>query len=276
MEKWYVKNTEGKVFGPIDLATLVKWTKDGRIEPLAGLSTDLKHWCLAPQKAELEMDWVIENTPSQFYGPVHRDQIDAWIQSGTLSPDAHFYRSERDAEKRDTELKAVRSQCAALESHCQTLQAARTQTEQALAETQHEKARLEDEKARLEEQVQQFSTEIPQIRQMLTEADTAAAESAAAIARLQEDNKQLQEKIKQLQEEQSRARQVHARTWETEVLVPEIVQDAPHPVTPALFKPNASSSSNNAPSLADLERQAQAELARMGAAGAKNFFNRRK
>jgi hypothetical protein len=276
MEKWYVKNTEGKVFGPIDLATLVKWTKDGRIEPLAGLSTDLKHWCLAPQKAELEMDWVIENTPSQFYGPVHRDQIDAWIQSGTLSPDARFYRSDRDAEKRDTELEAVRSQCAALESHYQTLQDARTQTEQALAETQHEKARLEEEKARLEEQAQRFSTEIHQLRHLLSETETEASKSAENVTRLQDEIKRLQEEIKQLQEEQTRAKQVHARTWETEVLVPEIVQDAPHPVTPALFKPSARPSSNNTPSLADLERQAQAELARMGAAGAKNFFNRRK
>lgn len=269
MEKWYVKNTEGKVFGPIDLATLVKWTKDGRIEPLAGLSTDLKHWCLAPQKAELEMDWVIENTPSQFYGPVHRNQIDAWIQSGTLSPDARFYRSDRDAEKRDAELEAARSQCVTLENRCQTLQAAHAQTEHALAETRQEKTRLE-------EQAQRFSTEIHQLRHLLSETETEASKSAENVTRLQDEIKRLQEEIKQLQEEQTRARQVHARTWETEVLVPEIVQDAPHPVTPALFKPNASSSSNNAPSLADLERQAQAELARMGAAGAKNFFTRRK
>ena len=32
MDKWYVKNTAGRVFGPIDLATLKSWVKDGRVE----------------------------------------------------------------------------------------------------------------------------------------------------------------------------------------------------------------------------------------------------
>ena len=52
-KKWYVRNTAGKVFGPIDFDSLKAWVKDGRVEPLAGVSSDLKHWLLAPLKPEL-------------------------------------------------------------------------------------------------------------------------------------------------------------------------------------------------------------------------------
>ena len=42
-KKWYVRNTAGKVFGPIDFDALKSWVKDGRVEPLAGVSCDLTH-----------------------------------------------------------------------------------------------------------------------------------------------------------------------------------------------------------------------------------------
>ena len=58
-EKWYVRNTAGKVFGPIDFETLQKWVRDGRVEPLAGISENLRDWMLAPLKPELGMDWII-------------------------------------------------------------------------------------------------------------------------------------------------------------------------------------------------------------------------
>ena len=45
--KWYVKNADGKVFGPVDDEKLLAWVKDGRVEPFAGVSNDLKTWKLA-------------------------------------------------------------------------------------------------------------------------------------------------------------------------------------------------------------------------------------
>ncbi len=94
-EKWYIKNSNGKTFGPITLEVLKDWVKDGRIEPLAGISKDLKTWMLAPLKAELEMNWVVENNPGQFYGPTHRNVIDDLVRSGSLSPSARFYCDDR-------------------------------------------------------------------------------------------------------------------------------------------------------------------------------------
>ena len=97
MEKWYVKNTAGNVFGPIDLETLKMWVKDGRVEPLAGISCDLRSWMLAPMKPELEMNWVVENNPGQFYGPTHRAVLDDLVKAGTLSREARFFQDDRGA-----------------------------------------------------------------------------------------------------------------------------------------------------------------------------------
>ena len=94
---WYVRNTAGKVFGPIDFESLKAWVKDGRVEPLAGVSSDLKHWVLAPLKPELEMNWVVENNPGQFYGPTHKAVVDDLVKTGTLSPAARFYQDDRGA-----------------------------------------------------------------------------------------------------------------------------------------------------------------------------------
>ena len=97
MENWYIRNTEGKVFGPIDLETLKAWVKEGRVEPLAGVSSDLQNWVLAPLKPELEMNWVVENNPGQFYGPTHRTVVEDLVKTGSLSRDARFYEDDRGA-----------------------------------------------------------------------------------------------------------------------------------------------------------------------------------
>ena len=57
------------------------------------------------------------------------------------------------------------------------------------------------------------------------------------------------------------------REWRTEVVDPEIVSEDPPPSVRDVFKQGRAQAT-----LADLERQAQAELARMGASGAKKFF----
>jgi chromosome segregation ATPase len=60
------------------------------------------------------------------------------------------------------------------------------------------------------------------------------------------------------------------REWQAEVVEPEIVSEEPPPTIRDMFKPSRPSVQQT--TLADLERQAQAELVRMGASGAKKFF----
>ena len=231
-EKWYVRNTAGKVFGPIDFETLKAWVRDGRVEPLAGVSKDLQNWMLAPLKPELEMNWIVENNPGQFYGPTHRSVVDDFLKSGTLSPGARFYYYDHD--------NAIEGLKAELAEARAKLGEAKTE----LAETKTVLAEKETEAVKFINDLKVVNSELAQVKAMLT---TTKSE------------------LDKLKAERDT---VHAREWKTEVLVPEVVvSDEPPPsVARTAFGPAPSS-------LAALERQAQAELARMGATGAKSFFS---
>ena len=237
-EKWYVRNTAGKVFGPIDFETLKAWVRDGRVEPLAGVSKDLQNWMLAPLKSELEMDWIIENNPGQFYGPTHRSVVDDFLKSGTLSPGARFYHDD----------------------HGQDLNVLKAELESAKVELESTKSELKSTK------VEQESTK-SELESAKTEQESIKVELESTKSELESAKSELESTKAELEKLKAERDTVHAREWKTEVLVPEVVvSDEPPPsVAKTAFGANTSS-------LAALERQAQAELARMGANSAKSFF----
>ena len=268
---WYVRNTSGKVFGPIAFKTLQEWVRDGRVEPLAGISEDLQNWMLAPLKPELEMDWIVENNPGQFYGPTHKSVIDDFIGSGTLSPGARFYCDDRgrtlealkvseiELEKAKKELESVKAAKAA-----EALKAGNAIKGFKAAET-----KLKAELDGLRTELEKSNGEADGLR---AELEKANGEVDGLRAELEKANAEL-EAIKAEKDK------VHAREWKTEVLVPEVViNDEPPPSTARTAFGNGLASTaktafdKNQFSLAELERQAQAELARMGTSGAKKFF----
>ncbi len=232
---WYVKNADGKVFGPVDDGKLLAWVKDGRVEPFAGLSNDLKSWKLASLEPMLEMDWIVENEPGRFYGPTHRAVIDDLIKAKSLSATCRIYRDDHGG--------AVEKAVAE----------ARTEAEKAMAEVQ-----VEAEKAMAElknEAERSIAAKDEELAAAKADADSLRARAERSEARVAE----LEAQIAKLTE-------VRPREWQMEVLEPEIVSDEPPPTVREIFRPGHKAT------LADLERQAQAELARMGASGAKKFF----
>ena len=233
--KWYVKNSDAKVFGPVDDDKLIAWVKDGRVEPFAGISNDLKTWKLASLEPMLEMDWIVENEPGRFYGPTHRMVIDDLIKSKSLSSACRIYRDDHGG--------AVEKE----------MVAARDEAEKAMAEVQAEAEKAMAElKNEAEKTLAAKDDELAGLKESLAAMEARATKSEARVA-------ELEEKIAKLTETKK-------REWQTEVVEPEIVSDDPPPMVREIFKPG------RAQTLADLERQAQAELARMGASGAKKFF----
>ena len=237
--KWYVKNTDGKVFGPVDDEKLLAWVKDGRVEPFAGLSNDLKSWKLAALEPSLEMDWLVENEPGRFYGPTHRAVIDDLLKSGALKATCRIYRDDHGGQ---------------VEKEVVT---AREEAEKAMAEVQ-----ADAEKAMTE---------------LKNEAERSLAEKDAELAKLRDDAEAFRKRaevsearVAELESKLEKLTETRPREWQAEVLEPEIVSEAPPPTVREIFKPG------RAQTLADLERQAQAELARMGAARAKKFFGIKK
>ena len=286
---WYVRNTAGKVFGPIDFKSLKSWGKDGRVEPLAGVSSELKHWVLAPLKPELEMNWIVENNPGQFYGPTHRAVVDDLVKMGTLSPAARFYQDDRGAA-----LERIR----ALEAAVAAKDSEMVQKDKSLAEAQKLSAkkdlqlaagqkavrerdeRLSDAKA----QLMQKDAQIADLTKNVQLRDGQLQQAADELARRDADRQNLLEEIANrdaeiasLREQLAKRDEVHEREWKTEVIVPEVVVDElPPPVARQAFTAPSFAGGASPSALADLERRAQEELARMGAAGAKKFFRIKK
>ncbi len=69
-QTWYLmKHEDGTVFGPVPFEELSDWAQRAQISPLDKVSTDQASWVKAPMIPELHMDWLIEVSPDQFYGP---------------------------------------------------------------------------------------------------------------------------------------------------------------------------------------------------------------
>lgn len=290
MGKWYVRNTTGKVFGPINLETLKAWVKDGRVEPLAGISADLQNWMLAPLKPELEMNWVVENNPGLFYGPTHRAVLEDLVKTGSLSREARFFQDDRGAA--DARIRALENAVAAKEAEISRREVALAEAQRqvakrelALAAAQKAVAQRDDRVADLvatlaqrDGQIDALGKALKQKEGELVRAADDLARKTAETAATRQEVMQRDEEIAELKKQLAARDAVHERAWTTEVVEPEVVVDEmPPPVARQAFGFGTSGAAPSgrpvtASSLADLERRAQEELARMGAGVAKKFF----
>ena len=273
-----------KVFGPIDIETLKKWVRDGRVEPFAGVSNDLQNWSIAPSIPELEMNWIVENNPGQFYGPTHRDVVDDLKKSGSLSPAARFYCDDRglssqriaaaekavadrevEISRRDVALAEAQKNLARKDSQMEQTKKTLAQRDARLAECTTLLAQRESQIAELTKAV---STRDGEIRLRDAEAERRLEE----ISRLKMEITRRDATIAEMEVERKKREEVHKREWTTEVIVPEVVSDEPPPSTARQAFGGGGANST----LAALEAQARQELARMGKVGAKKFFGFRK
>jgi hypothetical protein len=87
-KKWYLmKYEDGGVFGPVTFDQIRQWAVDAQISPLDKLSTDENTWLKAPMIPELEMDFLIEVSPDQYYGPTTIGALKEFIEMGEIGPD---------------------------------------------------------------------------------------------------------------------------------------------------------------------------------------------
>lgn len=287
MEKWYVRNAAGKVFGPIDFNMLKSWVKDGRVEPLAGISSDLSNWMLAPLKPELEMNWVVENYPGQFYGPTHRNVVEDLVKTGSLSRDARFFHDDRGVS-----LERIRALESALSAKDVELsrrdvvlaeaQRQATKRELALTAAQKSVAQRDERISEAVATLAQKDLQITSLSKLLKVREGEALRAGEEVARMSGEVERANAEVRRLEAEladlkrQMAAKEtVHERSWKTEVVVPEVVADEmPPPVARQAFGFGQKAAAPS--SLADLERRAQEEIARMGASGMQRMFGFKK
>jgi hypothetical protein len=83
---WFLmKNEDGTVFGPISFEQLRQWAVDAQVSPLDKVSTDEKNWSKAPMVPELQMDYLVEVSPDQFYGPTTIGAVREFLQMGEIN-----------------------------------------------------------------------------------------------------------------------------------------------------------------------------------------------
>ncbi len=84
--EWFVRMSNGSIFGPINTKGLVYWACDGRILPDDEISPDRVEWRPARDLAELKMDTMIERPDGTFMGPFNAKAIEPLVREGKIPP----------------------------------------------------------------------------------------------------------------------------------------------------------------------------------------------
>jgi hypothetical protein len=84
-ECYLLKHEEGEIFGPIPFHQLQQWAHDAQVSPLDKISTDEKTWVKAPMIPALDMDYLVEVGPDQFYGPTTLGAVKEFIVAGEIT-----------------------------------------------------------------------------------------------------------------------------------------------------------------------------------------------
>ena len=90
--EWFLRTEDGRVYGPADMASLVQWAEDGRIEPSACVSTDRNSWSPVSLLPELGMRWLVEVDVGKVYGPFTKSVVRRLVADGTVAPTSRIYR----------------------------------------------------------------------------------------------------------------------------------------------------------------------------------------
>ena len=84
---YLLKAEDSEVFGPVDFKQLTSWATAAQISPLDKISSDQQTWFKAPMVPELGMDWLIELTTEQLYGPTTLGAIQEFLNLGEVHLD---------------------------------------------------------------------------------------------------------------------------------------------------------------------------------------------
>src|SRR3954469_23079957 len=84
-QRWFLrKHEDGSVFGPLSFEQLAQWASAAQVAPHDAISADQLTWIKAPMLPELGMDWLVELTSEQYYGPTTLGAIEEFIRLGEI------------------------------------------------------------------------------------------------------------------------------------------------------------------------------------------------
>jgi chromosome segregation ATPase len=89
-DTWYVKMSDGSIYGPETYSTVYGWAAEGRIAPGDQMSHDKITWVFAENVAKLKMDWIAEMDGNRKYGPFNLLAVPNLVRHGTFKNDARI------------------------------------------------------------------------------------------------------------------------------------------------------------------------------------------
>src|SRR4051812_17145356 len=93
-QRWFLrKHEDGTLFGPLSFAQLAKWAAAAQVAPHDAISSDQLTWIKAPMLPELGMDWLVELTTEQYYGPTTLGAVQEFIRLGEIDGETYVINS---------------------------------------------------------------------------------------------------------------------------------------------------------------------------------------
>jgi hypothetical protein len=93
-QRWFLrKHEDGTVFGPLSFEQLAQWASTAQVAPHDAVSSDQLTWIKAPMLPELGMDWLVELTSEQYYGPTTLGAIEEFIRLGEIDGETYVINS---------------------------------------------------------------------------------------------------------------------------------------------------------------------------------------
>jgi len=89
--QWFLmKHDDGSIFGPVSFNQLRQWAEDAQISPLDKVSPDETTWIKAPMVPDLGMDYLVEVSTDQYYGPTTLGAVREFLLIGEITTDSHL------------------------------------------------------------------------------------------------------------------------------------------------------------------------------------------
>lgn len=107
-QSWFLrKHEDGSVFGPLSFDQLSHWASAAQISPHDTLSTDRQTWFKAPMLPQLGMDWLVEITSEQYYGPTTLGTVQEFIRLGEINEQTFVINSCDGTRRQIQEMPAI-------------------------------------------------------------------------------------------------------------------------------------------------------------------------
>jgi len=107
-QSWFLRKHEGgTVFGPVSFEQLAQWASTAQIAPHDAVSIDQLTWTKAPMLPELAMDWLVELTSEQYYGPTTLGAIQEFLRLGEIDAETFVINSCDGTRRQIHELSAL-------------------------------------------------------------------------------------------------------------------------------------------------------------------------